>query len=124
MFYRPNEMNTKMAIGEWKMVGRGRARHSVRAVVDRDWAALSKSRLAVAAPLANELAPPFDLVGRSCCSAGRGSTSHRRAGELPALPLGLLMNFNVPILKNGMQRVVLTDNNNNSAAWRSRRPGG
>jgi GxxExxY protein len=38
------------------------------------------------------------------------------------LPLGLLINFNVPVLKNGIQRVVYTDNN--SAAWRSLRLGG
>jgi GxxExxY protein len=38
------------------------------------------------------------------------------------LPLGLLINFNVPILKNGIQRVVFT--NNDSAAWRSSRLGG
>ena len=38
------------------------------------------------------------------------------------LPLGLLINFNVPVLKNGIQRVVYTDNN--SAAWRSWRLGG
>jgi hypothetical protein len=36
--------------------------------------------------------------------------------------LGLLINFNVPVLKNGIQRVVYT--NNNSAAWRASRPGG
>jgi GxxExxY protein len=39
------------------------------------------------------------------------------------LPLGLLINFNIPILKNGIQRVVYRDNNN-SAAWRSLRLGG
>ena len=38
------------------------------------------------------------------------------------LPLGLLINFNVPVLKNGIQRVVFTDNS--SAAWRSWRLGG
>jgi GxxExxY protein len=41
------------------------------------------------------------------------------------LPLGLLINFNVPILKNGIQRVVYTDNKNkDSNAWRSLRLGG
>jgi GxxExxY protein len=39
------------------------------------------------------------------------------------LPRGLLITFNVPVLKNGIQRVVYTDNNN-SAAWRSLRLGG
>ena len=39
-----------------------------------------------------------------------------------SLPPGLLINFNVPILKNGIQRVVFT--NNDSATWRSRRLGG
>jgi GxxExxY protein len=38
------------------------------------------------------------------------------------LPLGLLINFNVSVLKNGIQRVVFTDNH--SAAWRSLRLGG
>jgi GxxExxY protein len=38
------------------------------------------------------------------------------------LLLGLLINFNVPVLKNGIQRVVYT--NNNSASWRSSRLGG
>lgn len=38
------------------------------------------------------------------------------------LPLGLLINFNVPVLKNGIQRVVYTDNN--STPWRSSRLGG
>lgn len=38
------------------------------------------------------------------------------------LMLGLLINFNVPVLKNGMQRVVYS--NNNSAPWRSSRLGG
>jgi hypothetical protein len=33
-----------------------------------------------------------------------------------------LMNFDVPVLKNGMQRVVCI--NNNSGAWRSLRLGG
>lgn len=37
------------------------------------------------------------------------------------LPLGLLINFNVPVLKNGIQRVILT---NKSDAWRSSRLGG
>ena len=37
-------------------------------------------------------------------------------------PLQPLINFNVPVLKNGIQRVVYTDNN--SAAWRSWRLGG
>jgi GxxExxY protein len=36
--------------------------------------------------------------------------------------LGLLINFNVPVLKNGIQRVVYT--NSNAAAWRSLRLGG
>jgi hypothetical protein len=46
----------------------------------------------------------------------------------PSLPIWTLLrvvvanNFNVPILKNGIQRVVYT--NNNSAAWRSSRLGG
>jgi GxxExxY protein len=39
------------------------------------------------------------------------------------LSLGLLINFNVSILKNGIQRVVYTSNND-SAAWRSLRLGG
>jgi GxxExxY protein len=38
------------------------------------------------------------------------------------LPLGLLINFNVSVLKNGIQRVVYTTNN--SASWRSLRLGG
>ena len=45
--------------------------------------------------------------------------SYLKAAELT---LGLLINFNVPILKNGIQRVVYS--NNNSAAWRSSRLGG
>jgi GxxExxY protein len=39
-----------------------------------------------------------------------------------SLQLGLLINFNVPVLKNGIQRVVYT--NNNSVSWRSSRLGG
>ena len=39
------------------------------------------------------------------------------------LPLGLLINFNVPILKSGIQRVVLM-RNNQSEPWRSPRLGG
>ena len=38
------------------------------------------------------------------------------------LTLGLLINFNVSILKNGIQRVVYADNN--SGSWRSLRLGG
>jgi GxxExxY protein len=38
------------------------------------------------------------------------------------LSLGLLINFNVPVLKNGIQRVVFT--NINSMPWRSSRLGG
>ena len=38
------------------------------------------------------------------------------------LTLGLLINFNISILKNGIQRVVYT--NNNAGSWRSLRLGG
>ena len=38
------------------------------------------------------------------------------------LMIGLLINFNVPVLKSGIQRVIYT--NNHSAAWRSSRLGG
>jgi len=38
------------------------------------------------------------------------------------LTLGLLINFNVSILKNGIQRVAYT--NNNAGSWRSLRLGG
>ena len=38
------------------------------------------------------------------------------------LQLGLLINFNVPVLKNGIQRIVYTTSN--AAAWRSQRLGG
>jgi GxxExxY protein len=48
------------------------------------------------------------------------------------LPLGMLLNFNVSIMKNGIQRVVYTDNKNarlpgapnQDATWRSLRLGG
>ena len=36
----------------------------------------------------------------------------------------LLINFNVPNLKDGIQRVVYTNNNSNSDSWRSLRLGG
>ncbi len=42
--------------------------------------------------------------------------------KVTSLSLGLMINFNVPVLKNGIQRVVYS--NNNSAAWRSSRLGG
>ena len=48
-------------------------------------------------------------------SASQKAATCRRTPKLKAarttgLPLGLLINFNVPILKNGIQRVVYTNN--------------
>jgi hypothetical protein len=60
------------------------------------------------------LAPWAILFRRSAAGS-----SHLKA---TSLLLGLLINFNVPVLKNGIQRVVYT--NNNSASWRSSRLGG
>ncbi len=48
--------------------------------------------------------------------------AHAVIGAAIKVSLGLLINFNVPVLNDGIQRVIYT--NNNSAVWRSLRPGG
>jgi hypothetical protein len=84
----------------------------------------------IALLLRHFLSPPMGLVLMSCDNPRlapwailfRRSAAGNFYLKTTGLSPGLLINFNVPVLKNRIQRVIYT--NNNSAAGRSSRLGG